>query len=247
MSDCTILAMLPTWNEAENIADLVHALLQIGPEYGVVVVDDNSPDETWKVVDRLSETFPGRVHLVRRLDEKGRGSAGIRGFLECLQRGAEVVVEMDADWSHHPRHIPDLVAPVLAGEADVCIGSRLVQGGGEAGRSPLRRGITLCANGYIRLLLGLDLRDCTSGFRVFHRSVLERVDFSRLDSNGPAIVQEMLMVCKAQGCRFVERPIRFEERRAGESTFNARIMLAGLAAVVKFRLRRWENYLRDST
>lgn len=232
------VAMLPTYNEADNVGELIEAILNLGPGYEVLVVDDDSPDGTWRVVEQWAERAPERVHLVRRVDEKGRGSAGVRGFREALARGADYVIEMDADWSHHPRFIPALMQAARGG-AELVVGSRLVAEGGERGRAPLRRAITLAANAYIRMVLGLPLRDCTSGFRVFRRGLLERMDLEGLDSQGPAIVQEMLMQAKARGARFAELPILFEERRAGQSTFNLRIMLAGLAAVLRFRFRKW--------
>lgn len=236
-----IIAMIPTYNESGNIRDLILAILSLGPEYETLVVDDDSPDETWKIVEGLAREWGPRVHLVRRIGIRGRGSAGIRGFLEALQLGGDFIIEMDADWSHHPRFIPALVeASRTPGGADVVIGSRLAPGGGEKGRHWTRRLITLGANFYIRLVLGLSIRDCTSGFRVFRRRALEAIDLPRLNSNGPAIVQEILMACKAKGCTFREVPILFEDRRAGKSTFNARIMIAGLFAVPRFRFRRWD-------
>jgi dolichol-phosphate mannosyltransferase len=122
-----------------------------------------------------------------------------------------------------------------ARRADVVIGSRLVKGGGETGRNAVRTLITLLANTYIKAILGLPVRDCTSGYRVFRRRVLERIDWDRMRSTGPAIVQEVLVAARAMGARFTEVPILFEERRAGSSTFNSQIMLAGLAA--QWRLR----------
>ncbi|MFP4380227.1 MAG: polyprenol monophosphomannose synthase [Candidatus Sumerlaeia bacterium] len=239
-----VIAMLPTYNEAENIRELVGAILELGENYEALVVDDDSPDRTWKVVQKMQGENEGRVHLVHRTIERGRGSAGIAGFVEALRLGADVVVEMDADWSHHPRFIPPMVH-LAQSEADVVIGSRLVRAGGEKGRSPVRQWITLGANFYIRTVLGLKIKDCTSGFRVFSRDILEKIDFNQFDSNGPAIVQEILMACKTAGARFAESPILFEERRAGESTFNARIMLAGLGAVLRFRFREWNCYLKS--
>ena len=232
-----IVAMLPTYNESANIVELIEAILALGAEYETLVVDDDSPDGTWRLVEALAARHAGRVHLVRRVGERGRGSAGVRGFQEALRLGADRIVEMDADWSHHPRFIPALVAATQGdGGADVAIGSRLVPGGGEVGRSAVRRWITLGANCYIRTVLSLTPRDCTSGFRVFRRGALERADLAALHSNGPAIVQEVLLACRRAGCRFSEVPILFEERRAGVSTFNWRILLAGLWAVLRFRL-----------
>jgi dolichol-phosphate mannosyltransferase len=128
--------------------------------------------------------------------------------------------------------------------ADVVVGSRMVAGGGEVGRTALRKWITLGASLYIRTVLGVPVHDCTSGFRVFRRGALEAIDMAKLDSNGPAIVQEILMACKAQGCRFAEVPILFEPRRTGRSTFSTRIMLAGLWSVLRFRFRDWRAVLK---
>ncbi len=247
-SGVRIRATLPTYNEAGNIETLVRALLDLRGDLGVVVIDDDSPDGTWRTVEGLVREHPRRVNLVHRVGERGRGSAGVAGFRRALELGAEYVIEMDADWSHHPRHIPAMLeaaglseGKVGGGEspaADVVIGSRLVPGGGERGRSFLRTLITWGANLYIRTVLRLPVRDCTTGFRVFRRRVLEGIDWGRVDSNGPAIVQEVLLACRAQGARMVEVPILFEPRREGRSTFNTRIMLAGLGSVLRFRFRR---------
>jgi dolichol-phosphate mannosyltransferase len=230
-----IMAMLPTYNEAENIQPLIRELLALRDDMEVVVVDDNSPDGTWQLVKEMAATNP-RVHLVHRTNEKGRGSAGIAGFLYAVNAGADYIIEMDADFSHHPRFVPALLK--AAETSDVVIGSRLVPGGKEVGRGLLRPLITIMANWYIRTALRLPVRDCTSGFRVFRRSVLEQIGLERMTSNGPAIVQEILVACRAKGFSFVEVPIVFEERRAGTSTFTLRIMLDGLWSVLKFRFRR---------
>lgn len=231
-----IIAMLPTYNEAENIGPLIDDLLAISPEMEVVVVDDDSPDGTWRIVEQKQKTYPGHVHLLRRRGERGRGSAGVAGFKLALQLNADLIIEMDADYSHHPRFIPSLIE--ASKEADVVIGSRLIKGGGERGRSVFRRLTTLLANIYIRLLLGLPVKDCTSGFRVFRREALERINLDKMTSKGPAIVQEILIACHSRGMKIKEVPILFEERRAGTPTFNWRILLAGIIAVIKFRLRK---------
>jgi len=226
-----VMAMLPTYNEAGNIRSLVEALLAIEGMH-VVVVDDDSPDGAWRIVGEMAARDP-RVHLIHRKGVRGRGSAGVAGMRYAVEAGAALVVEMDADWSHHPRHIPAMLE--AARDADVVIGSRLVAGGGESGRRPSRRIITQLANAYIRLVLGLKIRDCTSGFRVFRREALERIYLERMQSNGPAIVQEILMACKRAGCRFAEVPILFEQRRAGESTLTLKILIKGLVSVLRFR------------
>lgn len=231
-----ILAILPTYNEAGNIEPLLREILDHGPEYEALVVDDDSPDGTWRLVAAHAKRDP-RVHLLHRTTERGRGTAGLAGFVWARDHGAEIAVEMDADYSHHPRFIPSLVEPVASGEADLVVGSRLIPGGGEAGRPFSRRLITLLANAYIRVVLGLPVRDCTSGFRVFGRRALEAIPWERMTSRGPEIVQETHHEARRAGLRFAERPFLFEERRAGESTFNARIMLRSLLYMPRLRLR----------
>jgi len=232
------MAMLPTYNEAENIKPLVEEILALGPEYEALVVDDHSPDGTWRIVEEMA-AVNRRVHLLHRTTDRGRGTAGAAGLREAVRLGADRVIEMDADFSHDPKFIPALVA--AADSADVVIGSRLVKGGGETGRSFVRTLITFGANLYIRLVLGLPIRDCTSGFRVFRAEALRKMHLEKMTSRGPAIVQELLLAARRAGCRFAEVPILFQERRAGQSTFNFKIMLAGLWSVIKFRFSRNAN------
>lgn len=231
-----IVVTLPTYNEAENIGPLIEELLALGDEFEVLVIDDDSPDRTWEIVWRLSKTEP-RVHLIRRIGERGRGTAGLVGFKWARDEGADAVVEMDADFSHQPRFIPALLEPIRRGEANIVIGSRLVPGGGETGRSPIRTVITLLANAYIRLILRLPIRDCTSGFRVFDRQALERLPWEKMRCRGPEIVQEVLHEARKAGLKMVERPIIFEERRAGQSTFNVKIMLRSLLYMIRLRFQ----------
>ncbi|MCX7626346.1 MAG: polyprenol monophosphomannose synthase [Candidatus Sumerlaeaceae bacterium] len=231
-----IVVTLPTYNEAENIAPLIEQILALGDEFEVLVIDDDSPDRTWEIVMRLSKSEP-RVQLIRRIGERGRGTAGLVGFKWAREEGADVVVEMDADFSHQPKFIPSLLEPIRSGEADIVIGSRLVGGGGETGRSPLRTLITLFANSYIRFVLGLPIRDCTSGFRVFNRRALESLPWEHMRCQGPEIVQEVLHEARKLGLKIVERPIIFEERRAGQSTFNLKIMLRSFLYMIRLRFR----------
>lgn len=226
---------LPTYNEAENIKDLIDDLLSLRPDMSVVVIDDDSPDGTHQIVREMMKS-DNRIHLIHRTKERGRGTAGAEGFQYALEHGADLIVEMDADYSHHPRFIPSMLN--AAQEADVVIGSRLVKGGGETGRSFIRTVITHAANFYIRTVLGLKVRDCTSGYRVFTGKALSAIDPDSLTSDGPAIVQEVLMRCRQKNLPIKEVPITFEERRAGESTFNLKIMWAGIVSTLKFRFRK---------
>ena len=229
-----IFATIPTYNEASNILPLIDSLLKTSRYLEVLVIDDNSPDGTWRVVKDLAEKSP-RVHLLHRVHERGRGTAGIAGFKKALELGADLVIEMDGDWSHHPRFIRPLLK--ASRQADVVIGSRLVPGGGETGRHGIRTLITQLANLYIRTVLGIPVRDCTSGYRVFRRWVLEKIDWDNVASTGPAIVQEVLVAAHSMDARFLEVPILFEERRAGQSTFNSKILMQGLAAQLRLRFQ----------
>lgn len=228
------MAMVPTYNESGNIERLITEILAQGDDVGVVVVDDDSPDGTWKIVEEYSKRNP-RVHLLRRIGRRGRGTAGIEGFQYAVKQGAEFVIEMDADFSHNPSYISGFLREM--GDCDLLIGSRMVKGGGETGRGPLRQWITKAANLYIRLVLGLPYKDATSGFRIFRREVLEAVDLNNLISTGPSILQEILFMAHRKGFRIKELPIIFEDRTVGQSTFNSRIMRQSLMMIPKIRYR----------
>jgi dolichol-phosphate mannosyltransferase len=226
------MAMLPTYNEAPNIEPLLREILRQGPDIGAVVVDDNSPDGTAALVERLRQEDP-RVHLILRTEERGRGTAGIAGFRYALQQGIPLIIEMDADFSHSPSYLPFFLQQME--DCDLLLGSRLVEGGGERGRHFLRRWITRLANAYIRLILGLPVRDCTSGYRIFRREVLEAIELDQIMSRGPSVVEEVLYKAYRRRFRIKEVPYILEERKAGESTFNRRIMLDALKMMLKIR------------
>ncbi len=222
------MIMIPTYNEAENIEKLVTEIFGYAPGVDILVVDDNSPDGTGQIIDSVSAQDP-RVHILHRKKLRGRGLAGIAGLRYALNWGAEAIVEMDADFSHHPKHLPDLLKGLE--EADVVLGSRFVRGGADVGRGWLRHAITVFANWYIRMILGLKIRDCTSGYRVFKREVLEAIDVDSLISRGPAIVQEILYSSILSGFRVKEVPIVFIDRQRGNSSFNFRIMYEGFMMI----------------
>lgn len=229
-----IMVMLPTYNESLNIKPLIEELLKLDNRMEVVVVDDNSPDGTWRIVSEIQKINP-KVHLVHRTSEKGRGSAGIVGFLYAVKADADLIIEMDADFSHNPKYIIDFLKEI--DNYDVVVGSRLVKGGGETGRTLIRYIITLLANLYIKIILGLPIKDCTSGYKIFKRHVLEQIGLEKMSSKGPAIVQEVLYTCHKNNFKIKEVPIIFEERRAGKSSFNIKILLNSLISVLKFRFR----------
>jgi dolichol-phosphate mannosyltransferase len=235
------IAMVPTYNEALNIEPLLRGILCQGPDVGAVVVDDNSPDGTAAIVERLAKEDP-RVHLILRKEERGRGTAGIVGFRYAVQQGIPFIIEMDADFSHQPFYISSFLQQM--GDCDLLIASRLVPGGGEQGRHLLRKWITRLANFYIRLVLGLPVRDSTSGYRIFRREVLEAIDLEQIMSKGPSVVEEVLYKAYRRGFRIKEVPYVLEERKAGESTFNRKIMLDVLKKMLVIRWR-YRNYPND--
>jgi len=209
------IVMIPTYNERENITKLIDEILSLKIEnLEIVVVDDNSPDGTWKIVEDIGKKNKG-VHLLLRKKEKGRGNAGKSGFKFAVDQKADYIIEMDADFSHNPKEIPKLLHEIR--NADVVIGSRLVMGGKDVGRGMVRELITKLSNLYIRLLLGLKVKDCNSGFRCFRREVLEAIDIDKIESKGATIVQEVLFKAHLKGFKIKEVPITFTERAEGKS------------------------------
>lgn len=229
-----LVVTLPTLNEAENILPLAEELLALGDRVRVLVVDDASPDGTSRVVLERAETEP-RLHLMARTSDPGRGRSGRDGFVQALEMGADVVVEMDADFSHQPSYIPGMVQRLLSEDLGLVLGSRGVEGGEDADRGLFRRGLTLAANAYIRILLGVRVRDCNSGFRVWKRSTLEAIRVEETFSAGPAIVQELLFKTARAKIGIGESPITFVNRKAGESTLTLRKLLAGYVTVLQLR------------
>jgi dolichol-phosphate mannosyltransferase len=231
-----IVCTLPTYNEAENILALCRELLALAPDLHVLVIDDDSPDGTGGLVEDAGRSEP-RLHVLRRKADRGRGRAGRDGFVEALRMGARTVVEMDADFSHQPAHVPLLVARLEAAGPPVglVLGSRGVAGGRDADRGWPRRLLTKAANLYIRVVLGLSVRDCNSGFRCWRRETLEKIRVEETFSVGPAIVQELLYKTARAGVGIAEVPIEFANRRHGRSTLTLGKLLTGYTTVLELR------------
>jgi len=218
--------VIPTYNERENIVPLVRALYGLGiPDLYVLVVDDASPDGTADAVDALRGEFPG-VEVLRRPGKMGLGSAYVEGFTRALEAGADVVIQMDADFSHDPADVARLIA-ALEARADVAVGSRRVAGGSIVGWHWQRHLASKGAQTLARMLLRLKTRDITSGFRAFRHSCLAAIHFSDVRSNGYAFQEEMLLRCERGHFLIMEVPVRFVDRACGNSKL-------GIKDVVEF-------------
>ena len=227
------LVVIPTYNERENIPLLLPRVLEY-PELSVLVVDDGSPDGTG---DLVAAELPSneRVHLLRRAGKQGLGTAYVAGFRYALERGADYVFEMDADFSHDPRYLPDLLHAAETAY-DLVIGSRYVPGGGTTDWGLMRQLISRGGNIYARLILGLPLSDMTGGYRCYRRTALQAINLDRIRSNGYSFQIEMAYRVHQAGLRIGEVPIMFPDRRVGASKMSKNIVLEALANVVKLRL-----------
>ncbi len=229
--------VLPTYNEAENLEAIVAAVRQRLPagERRVLIVDDASPDGTGEIADRLAAAHDD-VSVLHRARKGGIGPAYVAGFRQALDAGAELIAQMDADFSHDPADLPRLIAAV--GEADLAVGSRYVEGGGVAQWGPTRRLISRGGSAYARAILGVRVNDLTAGFKVYRREVLEGIDLETIASIGYAFQVETTYRAVRAGFRVVEVPIVFRDRRVGESKMSGAIVWEAAMRVPLMRLRR---------
>ena len=223
-----IVVVIPTYNERENIERVVEAVLAQPLDLSILIVDDNSPDGTGEIADRMAEG-DARVEVLHRPGKSGLGTAYRAGFRHALERGAQYLFEIDADFSHNPDDIPRLYA--AAREADAAVGSRYVRGGGCENWSLSRWMISRGGNLYTKLVARTRTVDATSGFRCYTRRVLETIPLDRVTSQGYAFQIEMTFVAEALGFRVVEVPIIFTDRRGGESKMSTDIFWEGLRVV----------------
>jgi dolichol-phosphate mannosyltransferase len=222
---------LPTYNERENLEAMLRALEPLG--VSVLVVDDNSPDGTGEIADRLAGELDF-VSVLHRERKEGLGPAYIAGFRRALADGTDLILELDCDFSHDPADVPRLIAACESG-ADLALGSRYVPGGGTENWGLGRRIVSWGGSFYARLLLGVGIRDLTGGFKCYRRHVLETIDLDAIDSKGYAFQIEITYRTLRKGFRVVEVPIRFADRTAGHSKMSRSIFLE---AVVKVQLLR---------
>ena len=227
------LIVVPTYNERENVREAAERLLAALPGADVLFVDDNSPDGTGDLLDQLAAAEP-RIHVIHRAGKLGLGTAYIEGFRWGLARDYAYLLEMDADGSHDPKYLPQMLALAEDG-ADVVVGSRYVPGGGTQnwgfGRKLISRGGSL----YARTILGVDVRDVTAGFVCWRRAALEAIDLAAITSNGYSFQIEMKYRALRRGLRVVETPIVFVDRRVGQSKMSRAIFIEALLKVWALR------------
>lgn len=230
-----ILIIIPTYNERENIVPLLDRIFQLGIQHlHVLVIDDNSPDGTAEEVKKYQQTNPS-VHLIRREGKLGLGTAYVEGFKYALANGYDLIFEMDADFSHDPKYLPDMLEAIK--DADLVIGSRYLTGINVI-NWPLRRlMLSYWANTYTRLITGLPIKDATAGFKCFRRKVLEAIPLEKIRSNGYSFQIEMNFKAWKRGFRIKEIPIIFYDRTQGSSKMNKKIMVEAALMVWKLKLK----------
>lgn len=231
-----VVVVIPTFNEVGNIAQVIAGVIEVLPDASILVVDDNSPDGTADLVDKIATelpaNFPGFVKVRRRQNKAGLGAAYRDGFAVALELGATICVQMDADLSHHPMYLPAIVSVVDMG-ADASIGSRYIPGGRIENWPPLRHFLSRWGNRFAAGMLGLAINDATGGYRAYSRSILERMDFSTVQAEGYGFQVEMTHRAVRCGGRIVEVPILFTDRVVGESKLTHHIIGEAFSLVVK--------------
>jgi dolichol-phosphate mannosyltransferase len=218
-----LLVSLCTYNERDNVGELIPEIWRYAPAAEILIIDDNSPDGTGKVADDWAAREP-RVHVLHRAGKQGLGSAILAGLRYAIERDYELLINLDADFSHPPRFIPALLG--LMDSADVGIGSRYIPGGGIVGWGWRRHFMSRSINWYARTLLRLTTRDNSGGFRCYRLAKMRELELDRIVARGYAFQEEILFYCRRIGCRFAETPIVFEERRYGTSKIGIRESLA---------------------
>lgn len=227
------LILVPTYNERGNIEPLVQEILKHNPEVDILFIDDSSPDRTWDLVQKIGHSNP-HVHLLKRERKQGLGRAYLAGFDWGLERGYEYLIEMDADFSHRPQDLTKIIASFKP-EIDFIVGSRYIPGGTTVNWGFLRKVISRGGSLYARFILGYPLRDWTGGFNAWTAATLARICLSKVTSNGYSFQIELKYRALKSGCRGLEVPITFEERRVGKSKMSLKIVLEAFYRVWQIR------------
>lgn len=238
MNKSDSVVIIPTYNEKENIENIINAVFTLPVMFDVLIIDDNSPDGTAAIVERMQKQWDGRLHLLKRSGKLGLGTAYIMGFKWCLNAGYEFIIEMDADFSHPPKKLLELRQACLDG-ADVAIGSRYVSGVNVVNWPMGRVIMSYYASAYVRIVTGMNVRDTTAGFVCYHRNVLEAIDLDKICFKGYAFQIEMKFTAFKMGCCINEVPIIFVNRVLGTSKMNSSIFGEAVFGVLQLRIRSW--------
>ncbi len=226
------LIIVPTYNEYENLKPLLADIFSYAPQTDILIVDDNSPDGTGDLAEQIRAEDP-RVHVMHRAGKLGLGTAYVAGFKYAIEHNYDAAFEMDADFSHDPRYLPDFLREIE--NADLVIGSRYIPGGSTPNWSLSRRLISGCGNIFARFMLGIPVKDCTAGYRCYRREVLESIDVDSLRSQGYAFQVELAYRVMSQGFKIVETPIVFMDRRVGTSKMSKKIVFEAFGYVLRAR------------
>lgn len=238
MNKSDSVVIIPTYNEKENIENIINAVFALPVMFDVLIIDDNSPDGTAAIVERMQKQWDGRLHLLKRSGKLGLGTAYIMGFKWCLNAGYEFIIEMDADFSHPPKKLLELWQACLDG-ADVAIGSRYVSGVNVVNWPMGRVIMSYYASAYVRIVTGMNVRDTTAGFVCYRRNVLEAIDLDKIRFKGYAFQIEMKFTAFKMGCCIKEVPIIFVNRVLGTSKMNSSIFGEAVFGVLQLRIRSW--------
>lgn len=238
MNKSDSVVIIPTYNEKENIENIINAVFALPVMFDVLIIDDNSPDGTAAIVEQMQKQWDGRLHLLKRSGKLGLGTAYIMGFKWCLNAGYEFIIEMDADFSHPPKKLLELRQACLDG-ADVAIGSRYVSGVNVVNWPMGRVIMSYYASAYVRIVTGMNVRDTTAGFVCYRRNVLEAIDLDKIRFKGYAFQIEMKFTAFKIGCRIKEVPIIFVNRVLGTSKMNSSIFGEAVFGVLQLRIRSW--------
>jgi dolichol-phosphate mannosyltransferase len=227
------LIIIPTYNEAESLEPLVSAILALDAGFEILIVDDNSPDGTGKIADRLSRELPG-IHVLHRPGKMGLGTAYVEGFKWAIARGYDYVFEMDCDFSHDPNDLPGFLREIAS--ADLVIGSRYIKGGSTPSWGMLRKLISRGGNAFARFMLGLKTHDCTGGFRCYRREMLQQVPWEEIRLQGYGFQIGAVYHVERLGGTVAELPIVFQDRRAGRSKMSFKIVIEAFTYVTRIAL-----------
>jgi len=230
------LVVIPTYNERDNLSGITDSIVAHAPDVHILVVDDNSPDGTGQLSDELNQAHPEKVFVLHRTRKEGLGPAYVQGFKYALDHDYELVVQMDADFSHDPKYLPAFFEAIKTN--DLVIGSRYVEGISVVNWDLKRLILSKAASFYVRLITRMPIADCTAGFKCWRREALIAVELERLMSNGYVFLAEMSYRAFRKGLRIKEVPIVFVERRLGHSKMSGNIMIEGILSVLRMRLRR---------